>query len=174
MTLTLYLLRHAKAEIGKPAQADHDRALNARGRKAAKTMCRVLRDLEPELDLVGCSTARRTRQTLAGVHDGIGKTRIRFSRDLYLASADGLLDYLAALPDTAHTIMLIGHNPGLHDLAISLTGAAARGQARARMRMIEKFPTGALCEIKFQQTSWKKIAPGTGTLQNFVRPRDLD
>jgi phosphohistidine phosphatase len=173
MVLTLYLLRHAKAEDGPPSQTDFSRALAPRGRTAARAMARFLSEHDPKLDLVISSPAKRTRQTLTGIRGALGKTRVKFVRDLYLASEADLFAFVRSLPPDINRAMLIGHNPGFHELAIALSGSVKSGATRARMRMIEKFPTGALCEISFKGKSWDTLERGAGTLCAFIRPADL-
>src|SRR5436190_4340385 len=116
----IYLLRHAKSSWRDEDLADHDRPLAGRGRKAAKAMARHLRheSIQPELVLV--STALRVRQTLERIEPALGRRSVRVEAALYGASARSLLERLRAVPDTVTSVMIIGHNPGLQQLALDL------------------------------------------------------
>ena len=120
----LYLLRHAKSSWDDPTLADHDRPLAPRGRRAAKVIAEHLgrEGIAPELVL--CSPSRRTRQTLTRIAPGLGKSAdVQIKPELYAASAADLLEVLHEVPDEVESVMLIGHNPGIQDLALSLAGA---------------------------------------------------
>jgi phosphohistidine phosphatase len=164
----LYLLRHAKSSWDDPTLADHDRPLAPRGRRAAKAMAEHLRmeGIAPELVL--CSPSARTRQTLTAIAPGLGENAdVRIEEELYAASAAALLDVLYELPDEVGSVMLIAHNPGIQDLALSLAGG---GPAVERAR--SKFPTAALATLELDG-SWRELAPGGAELVTFVRPKDL-
>ena len=148
----LYLLRHAKSSWDDASLDDHDRPLSGRGRRAADAIGRHLREHDIVPDLVLCSSAARTRETLARI--GLDGT---IERELYGASAYALLARVRALPPAAGSVLLIGHNPGIHDLAFALTGQPD-----------EKYPTGALATIELDD--W---AARSGRLIAFVRPREL-
>jgi phosphohistidine phosphatase len=169
--LTLALLRHAKSSWGDPGLDDFDRPLNSRGLKAAPVMGRTLRDLDIKPNLILCSTARRTRDTLAlaGTECALDGTPVRFEDQLYLASPDVLLTHLKALPDTVTTVLLIGHNPGLHSLALNLLHS---GDAKSIVALEEKFPTCALAVFTFPATRWTDIGNGLGRLEHFITPRE--
>ena len=166
---TLFLLRHAKSDWADPDQSDFDRPLNARGRKAARAMGRELRRLGLAADQILASPAARVAETLALLADGYG-ARMPIDEDerLYLASADALLRIARNTDDRHSSRLLVGHNPGLHDLTLRL---AQDGPGRAEV--VAKYPTGALAEIAFNVDQWAEIAPASGQLARFVRPRDL-
>jgi phosphohistidine phosphatase len=161
-TRRLLLLRHAKSSWDDPSLADHDRPLAPRGRRAAKRIGEYLRDEQVEIALVLCSSAARAQETLERVRPP-GEVRIEPS--LYGAGAHQLLERVRRVPDEAGSVMLIGHNPAMEDLAVLLTDAAALTG--------EKFPTGALATLTFTG-SWRQLGPGTAELESFVRPRELD
>jgi phosphohistidine phosphatase len=94
----------------------------------------------------------------------------RTLRTIYLGAPSRLLEALRRAADEVGTLMLIGHNPGLGHLAVSLCGT---GPKKALARMQAKFPTGALAVIGFNVDHWSEIAPGGGRLEAFVRPKDL-
>jgi len=154
----LYLLRHAKSSWDEAGLADHDRPLSSRGRRAADAMGRHLRAEGIAPQLILCSSAARTRETLTR----IGLEDAEIERELYGASAGELLARLRRVPADIESVLVIGHNPGTHDLALALAGAPA-----------EKYPTGALATIDLEIDAWSAIAAGGGRLVAFVRPREL-
>jgi phosphohistidine phosphatase len=160
----LYLLRHAKSSWKDPALADHDRPLAPRGRRAAKAIGRHLRDRGIEPALVLCSSATRARQTLERIK--LGDAQIE--PDLYGAGADALLARLREVPAAVPSVMLIGHNPGLQDLALLLSRPGAE-----RQELEVKFPTAALAALAFTASGWRMLDRGTAELIEFVRPRDV-
>jgi phosphohistidine phosphatase len=164
----LHVLRHAKSSWDDPSLRDHDRPLNGRGKRAAKTMSRHIRDAGVVPDLVLCSTATRARQTLERIEPVLGRRETHVEADLYGASARSLLARLRLVPDTIGAVLLIGHNPGLQDLVLAL---AAPGDARRRVE--EKFPTAALATLEYEGAAWDRLAPGAAELVGYVRPRDL-
>jgi phosphohistidine phosphatase len=166
----VYLLRHAKSSWKDSSLADRDRPLAGRGRRAAAAIADHLEAEGIRPDLVLCSPARRTRETLERVETALGdRVEVRFEEALYGASGVELLARLRALPPEPSSVMLIGHNPGLEDLALAL---ASTGDGLARMR--EKYPTGALATIDLPADEWDAIEADTAELVAYVRPRDLD
>jgi phosphohistidine phosphatase len=170
----LLLLRHAKSSWDDPSLPDHARPLNARGRRAAQAMAAAMRDLGLAPDVVLVSSARRTLQTLEAVSPFPDSPMVEPMDDLYLAPWQRMLDLLRQAPETARSILLIGHNPGLQDLALALVGAAgmAGGGAQAARRIAEGFPTCALAEFSIA-TPWSALAEGGGRLVRFLAPADL-
>jgi phosphohistidine phosphatase len=162
----LFLFRHAKSSWKDPGQADHDRPLAGRGRRAAKAVARHLREERIQPELVLCSTARRARETLERVEPALGVADVWFEPALYGASAGALLERLHDVPDHVGSVMLIGHNPGLQELALELAHTGPELHELAA-----KFPTAALATLELPD--WRTIRPGTGDLVGFVRPRDL-
>jgi phosphohistidine phosphatase len=165
----ILLLRHAKSSWKDSSLADHDRPLAGRGRRAAKAICGHLRDEGTEPALVLCSTARRARETLQRIEPALGRGKVRVERELYAASADALLERLRRLPDRIDSVLVIGHNPGLEQLALRLARPGAAVDALAT-----KFPTGALATLELDGDSWRGLGPGSAELTAFVRPRDLE
>lgn len=133
-----------------------------------------MRDLGLAPDVVLVSSARRTLQTLEAVSPFPDSPMIEPMDDLYLAPWPRLLDLLRQAPETARSILLIGHNPGLQDLALALVGAAGMtgGGAAAARRLAEGFPTCALAEFGIA-TPWSDLAEGGGRLVRFLVPADL-
>lgn len=170
----LLLLRHAKSSWDDPMLPDHARPLNARGRRAAQAMAAAIRDLGLSPDVVLVSSARRTLQTLEAISPFADSPLIEPMDDLYLAPWPRLLEILRRAPETARSVMLIGHNPGLQDLALALAGAKgmAGANAAAARRMAEGFPTCALAEFSIA-TPWHDLDEGAGRLIRFLVPADL-
>jgi phosphohistidine phosphatase len=161
----LFLLRHAKSSWDDPELADHDRPLAPRGQRATELIAEHLRRESLAPALVLCSSARRTRDTL----DLLGPAgEARIEPDLYGASASKLLERLRRVPDTTESVMLIGHNPAIQDLALELAGRGERLEDARR-----KFPTGALATLTFSQ-SWRGLHAGSAELVAFVRPKELE
>lgn len=172
MTRTLYLLRHAKSSWDEPLLDDFERPLNGRGAKAAAAMAEAMKDRKVIPDLVLCSTARRTQETWDLIAPSLPQdVPLRLQQSLYLASRSRLLAALARVPAGAGRIMILGHNPGLEQLALRLAGPESKPKALAKLR--EKYPTGALAELHFEAADWTDLAPASGRLVRFLRPRDL-
>ena len=165
-----HLLRHAKSSWDDPHRADIDRPLAPRGRRAARAMAERLRREAVRPDLVICSPARRTRETLEIVAAAFPDAEVRFEDALYGAGGGDLLACLRASPDRAASIMVVGHNPGLHDLAVSLAGG---GDPDDLARLAAKMPTGALATLRAPARRWRDVSPGTAELADFVVPREL-
>lgn len=163
----LYLLRHAKSSWDEPGMDDRDRPLSPRGRRAAERVGEHVRAEGIRPDLVLCSPAVRARQTLARVRRGLGDPKVTFDETLYAAEADRLLARLRTVPADAEAVMIVGHNPGLQDLALEL---AAKGGDLRRLR--GKLPTGALATLAFEGP-WQELGPRRAKLVRFVVPRDL-
>lgn len=156
-------MRHAKSSWGDPGLADHERPLNRRGRRAATAVGRRLRDAGARPDLVLCSSATRARQTLDRLR--LASSEIAIEDELYGAGPDELLARLRRIPDTVTTALLIGHNPGIEELAENL--------AREPRALPEQFATGAVIELSLPLDHWNQLEPGTGTVEAVVLPRDL-
>src|SRR5262245_55110665 len=166
------LLRHAKSDRSDPAAVDFERALNPRGRQAAPAMGRYLRRQKLVPGLVLCSAAKRARQTWELVAAALNaELPVEFSERLYLATPAQTLRLLRQLPVAPASVLLVGHNPGFHLLALQLVGS---GDDAARIRLQTKFPTAALAVIDFDVPHWRDLGEGKGRLERFIAPRDLD
>jgi len=169
----LLLLRHAKSSWDDPKLPDHARPLNAPGRLAAAAMGREMRRLGLAPDVVLVSSARRTLQTLEALESWDDTPLIEPMDALYLASGQQLLSALHGVAETARSVLLIAHNPGMHELAMALTGAHAMSQGSPTMRRLaEGYPTAALAEFSVAGPWWQLDAGG-GRLVRFLLPRDL-
>jgi phosphohistidine phosphatase len=166
----LWLLRHAKSSWEDPGLPDPDRPLAPRGRRAAELLAAHLAASDVRPGVVLCSSSLRTRQTLAAILPALGDAlEIRIERALYGAGAAELLDRLRQVSNKASSAMLIGHNPGIQDLALAL---AAGGPALGGLR--EKFPTGALATVELDVERWRDIDIDNGTVTALVTPRSLE
>ena len=168
---TLTLLRHAKSTWDDPVARDFDRPLNRRGRRAAQTIGREMRALGLEFDQVIASPAVRVMETLDEVSNGYGRDlKPSFDKRVYLASVESLLDIVRETDEGAERLLIVGHNPGMEGLALSLS--AEENALRAELAL--KYPTATLAEIALPVDHWSDVREGAGTLIRFIRPRDLD
>jgi phosphohistidine phosphatase len=172
----LFLLRHAKSDraAGKTVE-DHERPLNARGRAAAQRVGAYMASTHYLPERVLCSTALRTRETLDLVLPHLSpRPGVTHTRNLYLATWPALLAQVQKTPESVRSLLLVGHNPGMEQLAVAfalnpkLPGEQARGETLA-----EKFPTAALAVFDFDAAGWRDIKPGEGRLVDFVRPKEI-
>jgi phosphohistidine phosphatase len=161
----LVLLRHAKSSWADADLADHDRPLNRRGRRAATVVGHHLRDAGLVPDLVLCSSAVRARETLGRL--GLAATTdVSVEDPLYGADATELLARLVTVPDSIGSVLVLGHNPGVEDLARLLVAD--------RHTVPERFPTAAVADLRLSIGRWTEIAPRVGRLHGFVTPRELE
>jgi phosphohistidine phosphatase len=167
----LLLLRHAKSSWEDANLTDHDRPLDSEGQSAARAMRSAITRLGLMPRLVLVSSARRTRETLELLEPLAGAPRILRSPDLYLASARQLLDELTEVSDEVTSILVVGHNPGLHDLAMLLVGAHAMSLGLNGTRTLARgFPTAALAEFTVAG-DWRSL-PNGARLIRFLIPDD--
>ena len=165
----VYLLRHAKSSGKQRGLSDHDRPLTRRGRGAATAITRHLREQGIGPELVLCSTARRARETLERIEPVLARRTAQEESELYGASAGALLERLRLVPDAVGSVLLIGHNPGLQQLALVLA------QPTPELRELKaKYPTAALAILAFDRPNWSELDQRTTELLSFVRPRDLE
>jgi phosphohistidine phosphatase len=165
----LTLLRHAKSGWDDPVSRDFDRPLNPRGRRAAGVVGAEMKAQGLAFDLVLASPARRVVETLEEIAAAFGPLRPHSDERLYLASTATLLEIVRATPDSVDRLLLVGHNPGVEELALRLS---RRGGLRGEVEV--KYPTGTLAEIALPVERWTDVGEGDGELVRFVRPRDLD
>ncbi|MBW4023654.1 MAG: histidine phosphatase family protein [Proteobacteria bacterium] len=168
----LLLLRHAKSSWADAALTDHDRPLDPEGRCAARAILATIERLGIAPQLVLVSSARRTRETLELMEPLPGNPRVLRSTELYLASPRQILDQLAELAADATSVLVIAHNPGLHDLAMMLTGAHGMtlGGPGSR-RLARGFPPAALAEFSVAG-EWRTLPDGARLIR-FLTPADL-
>ena len=159
----LALLRHAKSSWDDPDLDDHDRPLTGRGRRAAASIGKYMRRKGIVPDLVLCSSATRAVQTLKLLQLGPGP-EILIEDELYGASVAEMLARLRRVPDRVASVLLIGHNPGIFDLAVTLADD---------QQSIDAFPTAALADLRLPLDSWADLFPNVATVHAFVTPRSL-
>lgn len=169
MNHTLYLLRHAKSSWDDPAIPDRDRPLAPRGFRACELVAEYLRGHEITPWLVLCSSSTRTRQTLEAISAGFSyPVEALIEHGLYGASAAELLERLRVVDGSVASVMLIGHNPAIQDLALDLVRPTPPRDAWKN-----KFPPGALATLSIEST-WTALAPGSAVLTAFVKPKELE
>jgi phosphohistidine phosphatase len=167
---SLYLLRHAKSSWADPGLADDERPLARRGRRDAKRVAAHLRRLGVSPQLLLCSPAERTRQTLELVRPALAPTTtVKLNRALYTDSAQELLEQLRAVSEDVASVMLIGHNPTLQELALLLVSAGPDLE-----RLEAKFPTAALATLTIPRATWRSLSEADAELTAYVVPRELD
>ena len=160
---TLMLLRHAKSSHKDGRLSDHDRPLTKRGRRDACRMGSLLVDDDMLPDLIVSSTACRARETTERVVATSGfRGPVRYAEDLYLAGPKQHIKVIAAQPVGRMAVLVVGHNPGLEELLLALTGCD------------EELPTGSLSRISLPITRWRDLKLTTkGKLVQIWRPKEL-
>ena len=167
----LLLLRHAKAERSDPGMQDLARVLIERGRRDAAKIGAYMAGHALIPDRVVLSPSARTQETWKYAAAAFKRAPAAISAErLYDATPHDILDVIKDSPASAHTLMLIGHNPGLHEAAVMLI---ASGDIDTRERLREKFPTSGLVIIDFALDSWSGLHPQSGRLERFVSPKTL-
>jgi phosphohistidine phosphatase len=171
----LMLLRHAKTENDAPSGRDQDRRLDDRGRKDAAEIGGWMAAHPPFPDLVLVSTAVRSEQTWDIVSDAMSGVRpqpkVKQMAELYAADPSDLLRVIhAAAAQDPERLLLVGHNPGLHELAFALTGS---GKAEARSALADNLPTSGLAVIDFDIDDWDDVSFRRGRIELFVSPKLL-
>jgi phosphohistidine phosphatase len=145
--------------------ADFDRPLNERGVKEAEWAAGELARHGTRPDLVLCSPARRTRETLSALAGWLNDTPVTFERGIYEATAQSLLVLLHERSDSS--ILMIGHNPGFEDFARALVGD---GDAGAIRRLARKYPPAGMATLTFSADHWSDVGAGDGRLAWFETP----
>jgi phosphohistidine phosphatase len=168
----LLLLRHAKAERSDPGMQDLSRVLVERGRKDAAKIGAYMAGHALVPDRVVLSPSTRTQETWKCLASAFKPTPAAMSAErLYDATPHDILGVVKDSPASAHTLMLIGHNPGLHEAALMLI---ASGDIDTRERLREGLPTSGLVMIDFAFDDWSKLHPQAGRLERFVSPKTLE
>ena len=163
----LFLLRHAKSSWDDPGLDDHDRPLAPRGRRASALIAQHLARERIGPVLVLCSSAKRTRETLERVVPVLDPVDVRIERELYGASSEQLLQRLRGVSDEVVSVILVGHQPAIQELALHLAG---EGSELEQMRA--KFPTAALATLTFAG-EWSELGHGSAELIAYVKPKQL-
>ena len=157
----LILMRHAKSDWNHRNLSDHQRPLNSRGKRDALRMGALLQRESVEIDAIFCSTAHRTRETLALLFEEYTfEGDVHFVKELYEADLHDYLDILAELPDDVESAMLIGHNPTMSSALEFFTDS------------FEPFKTAAIAYIEFNTESWGTILENSdGKLLGYWTPK---
>ena len=159
---TLFVLRHAKSSWDDPSLKDFDRPLNGRGLRAAPLIGKQMRKQKLAPELILCSPARRTRETVALVKEAARlDVPVRFDERIYEASTEQLCEVISQIEERISQAMLIGHNPGLEELLFYLTGEE------------ERMVTAALAQVTLDLEKWGKMRERCGSLDWLVNPKDL-
>jgi phosphohistidine phosphatase len=167
--LRLLLLRHAKASSGESGQADFDRHVIPRGRRAAASIGEYMAKKTLTPDAILCSSSRRTRDTLAALLPFIkDETDIHLTDELYESTLDSYLATIRAHGGAAAALLVIGHNPAIEETAAELLARNDSGSTPAI-----HFPTSALAVIDFDISDWRDLKAATGRLVVFVEPKAL-
>jgi len=169
--MRLMLLRHSKSEKAEPGMPDRDRTLDARGRSDGSKLAAYMAHhaLKPDRALV--SDARRARETWERLCQAWpSPPPASFEAKLYNAGPDAILEMVRQSADTADAVLVVAHNPGLHDVARFLIAA---GDVDARERLNEGLPTSGLLVIDFAGRDWRKLHARSGRLERFITPRSL-
>ncbi len=166
---TLYLLRHAKSSWKNSGLDDIDRPLSKRGQRAAKLIGEYMREHKIVPAQVLCSPSQRTRETLELLERALpASLPVRYEKAIYLAEASALLGRVRRLSDSLGSVMIIGHNPGLEELAMML---ADGGDTAAQGIRGEKFPTGALASLTADLDRWRDLGADGATPREMFVPR---
>ena len=166
LMLRLLLFRHGRA-VPHDQGPDISRSLTATGRRESDEIAKALHEGGVVPDLVLVSPAIRTSETWDSAKGFFTSSEVRFERDLYLAIPDTILSLIHAIEEGPKTVVIIGHNPALHDLALDFFGFGDR-YAFARLR--DEFPTSGCAVFDFDVSSWAELAPNKGRLDRFLVP----
>ena len=167
----LLLLRHAKAEKARPAERDFDRRLAERGRSDAAQVGIYLAKHAAAIGLALVSPAARTRETWERIAAELKDApKPVFDARLYDATPETLLAVIKETDNRARSLLMVGHNPALHELATTLT---ATGDIEARQQLNEGLPTSGLVIIEFAFDEWKRLHDQSGRLAHFITPHSI-
>ncbi len=175
MPKTLTLMRHAKSSWEDYSQSDMDRPLAPRGKKDAPLMGKYLFENGIHPDLVLCSPAQRTRETLARLQNAFSNAlNVKFDQMIYSAGmGHGLIPLLHNLNAELEHVMIVGHNPAMQELALSLCNWGA-DQEEIHQRILQKFSTGSVISMAFEGDKWTTISLSKGKLTHFAAPKLLN
>jgi phosphohistidine phosphatase len=167
----LLLLRHAKAERSEASTEDRVRKLIERGRKDATSIGAYMASHSLVPDRIIVSPSARTQETWKFAAAALRPAPAAISLEkLYNATPSAILGVIRDTPKTTRTLLVIGHNPGMHELALMLI---ASGDIETREQLREKLPTSSLVIVDFAVDSWGKVHSQSGRLERFVTPKSL-
>ena len=165
---TLLVLRHAKAKLNSPSGSDFDRPLTGRGHRDSAAIGRQLLAGNRRVSALFASPAVRVVETVAGVVEGARLTIAPvWDRRLYNASFETLIACIGEISDAIDAALIVGHNPGLHQLVLDL---AEGDHAGLGGQINFSFPTATLADLSLSVDHWRDVAPGCGRLVSLVRP----
>jgi phosphohistidine phosphatase len=168
MRRSLLLVRHAKSAWDDASLADHDRPLAPRGRRALPQLHDHLMYAQHRPELVMCSSACRTMETLDGIRAAIPQqARVELDTEFYVADADALSARIREVDNSIACTMVIGHNPTIQDVALRLTGS---GDPDLRAQIALKVPTGAVVTLSFDG-AWADLSAESARIDDFFVPR---
>lgn len=164
----LYLLRHAKSSWELAGQLDFERGLTERGEDDLALISGLIVERGIVPDFIFCSGARRARDTLKGVAKALpSSAHVEYTDAIYQASTKDLLDVLRGVPAKYNSVLLVGHNPAMHDLSVEIGR-----ESEELVRVAAKFPTAALAEFELDG-EWADLGEDTADLTRFTRPKQL-
>lgn len=164
----LYLLRHAKSSWKLAGQLDYERGLTERGEADLELISELIGDHEIAPDFIFCSGARRARDTLTGIAKALPTdAQVEYTDAIYQASTRDLLLVLQGVPSKYNSVLLIGHNPSIHNLSVEI----AR-ESDELVSLAAKFPTAALAEFEYEG-DWSDLGEDSTDLIRFTRPKQL-
>ena len=168
----LYLMRHGKASKAKKDDRDVFRPLVKRGRKDVKKIRKMMEDRHLNPDLILCSPAVRTLETLVKLKKAFPTAEVVFVDALYMADADEILRILRRTAPDKKDVLVIGHNPGLHDFLPMVCDWNTSDEELHHHRIAERFPTSALACLEIPEP-WQKLGNTPVRLKEFVYSSDL-
>lgn len=167
---TLLVLRHAKASQNASFAVDFERPLKPRGRNQALALGRMLQERNVAVDAIVASPAVRVVETITGVLEGSGRSvEPVYDRRLYCASPKTLIEVIHETGDTVERLLIVGHNPGLQHLLLTLAEDDGDG---LRRDVAFGYPTATLAEIRLSVDRWRDVARGGGRIVSLFRPED--
>lgn len=170
----IYLLRHAKAGRGDLSLDDQDRDLSSQGRLDAARIGQYLAKSHPKPDAVLCSDSVRTRETLSLLNLNIRPTDAFFEKTLYLADAKTLAARLCAVTDDYQRILLIGHAPGLAELALRLISSNSEKDEHLANNLATRFSPAAFALIESDAMVWDDLLFAQNRVKIFLTPGDIE
>ncbi len=166
----IYALRHAEAESGQSGP-DKARKLTKRGSGDAYSLGRAKAERGYMPSFALCSPATRTRETLQGLCETLKISHVEYPESLYDGSAGALFEWVKNVEDRYDSLMLVGHNPGIHNLVSVLTGPRLI-ETKSAHPILAGYPSGTLTVIRCPFENWKSAQPGMCDLIDTLTPQD--
>lgn len=166
----LFILRHAQT-LPSDSGGDIARKLTPEGKKDAQALGKFMAQKNYRPDIILCSPATRTRETLAGVLESLGEIPTEYLREIYNGSAGDVLRLIRQQNDKNEKILVVAHNPGVYELTARLAGS---GTPSLLNRLSHGYSPGTLSVLSCPCESWNDLAPGENTLGGFYEPGNYD